>query len=152
MRLTKAQSGRNAGGLDTTSGYFQIRFQKITYQAHRIVYELMVGKIPNGMSIDHRDRNRANNKIDNIHATKLNNRNLPISSRNTSGICGVNRAINGWQAQWKDLDGKNRSKYFSIIKYGEDTSKRLAIKARVNAIQELNKLGANYTITHGLDT
>lgn len=60
------------------------------------------------------------------------------SSRNTSGVVGVNRtAYNSgstlneyWQAEWTDSDGRRRSAKYSINKYGEDKAKRLAIKAR----------------------
>lgn len=148
-RRTKAQAGRCAGGLDKTSGYFQLRLQQLTYQVHRVIYEMEIGEIPHGSNIDHEDRDKSNNKLNNIRATKLNNRNLPLQERNSSGTCGVTWQQNGWQAQWRELDGKHCSKYFSAIKYGSSKAKELAIAVREAAITDLNIRGAGYTEIHG---
>lgn len=148
-RLTKARAGRSAGGLDKKTGYYQLRLQQVTHQVHRIIYEMLVGYIPDGCTIDHKDRNRANNRSTNMRATELNNRNLSLQKRNSSGTCGVGQTLNGWQAQWKDLDGTNCSKYFSSAKYGDVAAKEMAIKTREEAIMNLNQRGAGYTDTHG---
>lgn len=36
------------------------------YKAHRVIWEMLVGPIPDGMFIDHIDRNPANNRIENL--------------------------------------------------------------------------------------
>jgi hypothetical protein len=41
-----------------TKGYGRIAIKGKLYQAHRIVYELLVGPIPNGLQLDHVCRNR----------------------------------------------------------------------------------------------
>lgn len=77
-------------------------------------------------------------------------RNHGISKRNTSGVTGVCRYSSGkWVASWESLEGKTRSKSFSINKYGEETAFNLACKAREDAILRLNILGAGYTPAHG---
>ena len=43
----------------TTKGYAQFFFEGARRQAHRFVYELLVGPIPTGLVIDHLCRNRA---------------------------------------------------------------------------------------------
>lgn len=45
-------------GAIATSGYGRIGFRGRTLQAHRAAYEIFVGKIPSGLHIDHRCRNR----------------------------------------------------------------------------------------------
>lgn len=60
-----------------------------------------------------------------------------MSVRNTSGIVGVSRTMSTsrghhyeyWQARWGSGDQRKSAK-FSIHKYGEETAKQLAIKAR----------------------
>lgn len=43
----------------TTNGYSRLRFGKTHVQAHRWVWELLNGKIPDGLVIDHLCSNRA---------------------------------------------------------------------------------------------
>jgi hypothetical protein len=65
------------------------------------------------------------------------------SERNTSGKVGVSRTESGsrgymysyWQAAWVGPDGKRKSVKFSINKYGEEKAKRMALKARREALQ-----------------
>ncbi len=45
-------------GTRTTRGYGRIFKGRKPYQAHRVVYELLVGAIPEGMTLDHLCRNR----------------------------------------------------------------------------------------------
>lgn len=40
-------------------GYGQFRFRNTNWQAHRVAYELHIGRIPRGLEIDHLCRNRA---------------------------------------------------------------------------------------------
>lgn len=76
---------------------------------------------------------------------------------NTSGICGVIRQTStrgdktyvNWQAVWKDLSGKHRSKSFSVRKYGDKFAFNMARQYREDKIKELNTHGAGYAKQHG---
>lgn len=81
-------------------------------------------------------------------------RNQGMKSTNTSGVTGVSvregrpgdfHAV----ASWNDLNGKHHSKNFSFKKYGEEEAFRLACEYRAKMIEELNKQGAGYTVSHG---
>ena len=48
------------------SGYVSISMKRGNYRLHRIIYETFVGEIPEGYVIDHKDRNRTNNSIENL--------------------------------------------------------------------------------------
>jgi len=128
--------------------------------AHQIVWELHNGIVEKGLVIDHKDGNGTNNRIENLRlvTNTVNNRNRKISTRNKTGKTGVvkitgkykNSIYYYYTAYWVDLNGKLKSKTFSILKYGEQQAFNLASDYRDNKIKELNKLGANYSERHGL--
>lgn len=78
-------------------------------------------------------------------------RNRKKSSTNTSGVTGVSKSSGGgsWIAFWCDIEGKLRSKSFSIKKFGDELSFFLACEYRQHQIDLLNLVGAGYTENHG---
>lgn len=126
---------------------------------HRIIWLLCVGSIPNGSVIDHIDGNPHNNKIDNLRVipSEENARNAKKRKDNKTGVCGVSRkqpgyraGEGGFSATWRDGDGKCRSKYFAISKYGENLAFDLAVEFRNEIIEELKEAGLVYSSRHGL--
>lgn len=87
-------------------------------------------------------------------------RNKQLQKNNKSGVTGVHLDEKSfskegvpllcWVARWKTLEGKQRSKSFSINKYGDEEAFKLACEYRLKQIQELNNNGAGYTERHGL--
>lgn len=47
-------------------GYLMFGFDYKNVYVHRVVWEMHNGQIPDGFEIDHIDRNRSNNKIENL--------------------------------------------------------------------------------------
>lgn len=81
-------------------------------------------------------------------------RNKRKNVNNKSGFTGVHKGyrdgkLDRYRAEWIDLEGKTKSKSFSINKYGKEEAFRLACEARENAIKELNEQGAGYSENHG---
>jgi hypothetical protein len=138
-------------------GYWEIPYQGKLYKAHRIVWEIHNGEIPINMQIDHIDGDKNNNTISNLRvvSNKLNSRNSSLRKHNTSGITGVvvNKSkdgeLKGFRAIWTELDGKQRNKSFSIVKYGKELAEFLASEYRKHQIDLLNIKGAGYTERHG---
>ena len=53
-------------GTQKKNGYWQVCVKRKLYLCHRLVWQLHHGDIPEGMSIDHIDRHRGNNRIENL--------------------------------------------------------------------------------------
>lgn len=47
-------------------GYSVLGLKGVTYSQHRIIWELHFGAIPEGYTVDHIDRNKRNNLIENL--------------------------------------------------------------------------------------
>ena len=81
------QSGKNPPhwtfGGDNGRGYLRVRINGKRYLVHRLVAEAYFGEIPNGMEIDHSDRNRRNNALTNLRIVSRtdNNRNTSKNDR-----------------------------------------------------------------------
>lgn len=97
----KRYAQKVAGGTDA-SGYFMVKLLGKKRLAHRILFEMANGPIPEGLEIDHVDRNKDNNSRINLRlATRSeNNRNCGMRSNNTSCSKGVywHKATGKWMA------------------------------------------------------
>lgn len=122
---------------------------------HIIIWNMFYGEIPEGMFVDHFDRDRTNNKINNLRLVtrSQNNSNKNKYACNTSGVTGVHKIKHKnweyWITSWHDINHKKKNKWFSTNKYGEEEAFRLACEYRAKMIAELNEQGAGYTERHG---
>jgi hypothetical protein len=67
--LRSSASKRNSpAGSFNAKGYRQVSIDGKTYRYHRLVYIYHNGNIDNNLEIDHIDRNKSNNKIENLRA------------------------------------------------------------------------------------
>ena len=100
---------------------------------HRLIADAFIENPENKPCVDHINNDKLNNNIENLRwATyQENNRNLNISTRNTSGVKGVyfDKKINKWSARIK-FDGINI--YLGDFKNIED-----AKKARIDKANEV---------------
>lgn len=139
-----------------SGGYYHTEVDNIPYMCHRIIWEMFNGEIPDNMFVDHIDRIKSNNRIDNLRLVTRegNMRNARKSSNNKSGVTGVmlhddGRSHSYWKAKWRNLDGTEGHKFFSIKKLGYEEAFKLACEYRQTMIQCLNSQGAGYTERHG---
>lgn len=143
--------GSPAGCLEP-NGYWRASLNGIRYGVHRIIWELHYGEIPEGLLVDHIDLDRANNRIENLRLAtyRQNNTNKAMDKRNTTGVTGVkfreykDKNCPSFIASWIDKDSIQRSKSFSINKYGEEEAFRLACEHRKKIVEELNQAGLFY--------
>ena len=108
-------------------GYIQIGIKNKFYLAHRLAFLWMEGYLPEN-GIDHIDRDKTNNKWNNLREIShlCNTRNRPLRVDNKSGIVGVR-----WHKKskkWESTITVDKKIYLGVFNNLND-----AIKARWNA-------------------
>lgn len=98
---SKVKIGDLAGSQDSR-GYVSVRYQKIRYAAHRLIWCMFYNEWPKRL-IDHKDLNPSNNKISNLRLATFseNAQNSNLSVKNNSGVKGVSfdKLKNKWIAK-----------------------------------------------------
>jgi len=114
-------AGQECGCIDS-HGYRVISYShhgsRHILKSHRIAWFIATGVIPEG-DIDHVNRNRADNRIENLRVVSrsINNRNSSMQRNNKSGITGVywDKSTEKWRAN-AQVDGRTRHVgYFTCI-------------------------------------
>jgi hypothetical protein len=109
-------------GWVNSQGYLQTEVFGKTFMVHRIIYEMHSGEIPDGMYVDHIDRNPLNNRIENLRAvdkalSKINTK-TPVT--NTTGYKGVLATPSGrFQAR---LGYKRKKLYIGLYDTAEEAA------------------------------
>lgn len=104
-----AMAGAVAGSVNH-HGYREISFLGVKHQANRLAWFMSKGVWPDGV-VDHKNRNRDDNRIENLRDTTvaLNNLSKGVRSDSKSGIPGV-----GWSSsrgKWRatgQINGKQK--------------------------------------------
>jgi len=104
FRASNAQKGAFAGSLKR-NGYVYINYKTKLYRAHRLFWFLQTGHDPSGLTIDHIDGNKSNNKFLNLRLATQSQQIWNTTRRcdNSSGHKGVHFC-------------KKRQKYRAYIK------------------------------------
>lgn len=106
-------------GKNNKAFYIEIRYLDKIHRAHKIVWEMHNGKIPNGMQIDHIDGNGTNNKLENLRLVTCaeNLKNKSRYANNTSGCVGVSwhKAQKKWMAYISDAGKRITIGYYKVL-------------------------------------
>jgi len=87
------RSGAPAGTINT-SGYVKLKFKQRSLTAHRVAWYITTGLDPLDLQVDHRDRDRSNNRFSNLRlATPSNN------SFNRTGVKGYHKHKDSYRAR-----------------------------------------------------
>lgn len=114
-------------GYRETRGYVQFRYEQKTYRAHRLIWEMHHGPIPDGAEIDHINGNPFDNRLENLRLVSRedNARNLKLQNRNRTGVPGVIFANNHYRV----TIGSQYLGYFDTL--AEATRVRKEAEARI---------------------
>ncbi|MCO9872104.1 HNH endonuclease [Salmonella enterica subsp. enterica serovar Reading] len=122
------KSGSQAG-CKHPYGYMHVRYKGRNYKVHRAIWEMHYGAIPDGMTIDHINHVRDDNRIDNLRVVSMheNNKNASKRNDNTTGVTGVywRKDRSEWQAKIY-TDGKQ-------VHIGYFNDFQSAVNARLSA-------------------
>jgi len=81
-------------------GYIQVHINHKTYRAHRVIWEMLKGSIPDGYVIDHIDGNKCNNRISNLRLATAEQNNANSEGFSKLGMPkGVKAHRNKFQAR-----------------------------------------------------
>ena len=122
-RFTKsprAVKGSIAGHINPTTGYKQIRVDKKGYQLSRLVWIYHHGCIPEGMQIDHINRDKLDNRIENLRCC------TPQQNEWNKSHCGVRFESGKWRARYShdnkdkhigmfDTEDEAKAAYFNTV-------------------------------------
>ena len=97
-------SGRSIALRSNSDGYALVHSERMSFSAHRLIWQLCCGPIPSGMEIDHINGIRTDNRIENMRllSTADNQQNRSAQKNSKSGIKGLFRRPNSdfWDAQF----------------------------------------------------
>lgn len=91
----RCNNTRLRAGCYTTKGYRIIRIDDRLYKEHRVIWAMHNGPIPDGLDIDHVDRNTGNNKLENL---RLVTRSVNHLNKNSKGVT-YDKLRHKWKAQ-----------------------------------------------------
>lgn len=119
----KKRNGKIAGTFPKSANYKKVKIDSVPYQLHRLIWIYHNGNA-HVETIDHIDRDKKNNRIENLRAaTQAENiQNVGIKSTNKSGRIGVfasGRKRNPWRAQ---ITVNGKKKYLGIFSDKEEAS------------------------------
>lgn len=112
-RWNDRYAGKIAGAVNPGANAYQRKEVAINgnrFKVHRIVYEMAVGPIKDGYSIDHIDGNPLNNRVENLRQVlhSENHRNRKIQSNNKTGYSGIRFRSGRYTARAK-MNGVEKS-------------------------------------------
>jgi len=112
----RAKVGDIAGSNDNR-GYKQLKLNQVCYRLHRLIW-LWHGKELLG-EIDHIDRNKFNNKIENLRIVSK-SENQWNTSKSENGGVGFHKASNKWRAR---ITINNKSIYLGVFETRSEAQK-----------------------------
>lgn len=108
-------------GSPDKAGYLIVGFNNKIYKVHRVIWEIMVGGVPDGYVIDHINNNKRDNRLENLRlATRSENEcNKRVRKSSRSGIKNV--VWNGQLGAWSiSISKKGKRKRIGSYSRPED--------------------------------
>lgn len=149
--LTGSFKNKPAGCVSGTlpdGGYVIIRVNNKVYQAHRLAWLYVYGSFPDGL-IDHKNRNRTDNRIENLRVASdaINSRNQAIYKNSPTGYHGVTAHGKRWRARINVNGKKYHLGVFDTIE--EAAAKRREVELQLGFSETHGNYKSRTTIPEG---
>ena len=120
FRGPRALKGSEAGRLNSTTGYRDVAVDGKRYQISRLIWQMHNGEIPAGMQIDHINRDKLDNRIENLRCC------TPQQNEWNKSHCGVRFESGKWRARYShdnkdkhigmfDTEDEAKAAYFNTV-------------------------------------
>lgn len=112
--LDSQWNGRMAGkraGTNHRQGYRCVEINNIKYQAHRVIWKLAYGEIPEYMMVDHINGSKADNRLENLRLVTNRENQYNRSCDIGRQYKGVYKIRNRWKAEITTAEGR---KYLGV--------------------------------------
>jgi hypothetical protein len=107
--------GRVAGGFDRY-GYRRLEINDIKYQAHRVIWKLAYGEIPNYLQVDHINGSKGDNRLENLRLVTNQQNQHNRQCDNGRQFKGVYKHRRKWKAEITTAEGR---KYLGLHETAE---------------------------------
>lgn len=125
-------SGRKRGpytGFKSTMGYRKIHIAGHEYFLHRLAFLIMTGSMPE--QVDHINRNKEDNRWENLRATNNSLNQTNTISKRSSGFKGVRKRGTKWEASTERVEeGIRKYYYLGLHKTFEEACLAVEAKSR----------------------
>ena len=105
-----------------STGYRQVGIATKIYHVHRLVVETFIGEIPDGMEVDHLDRDRSNNALDNLRIVTHSQNNRNTSHNDRVDARGGTHWYENEKQYWKEKNAEHRKTHKNV--YFSDGKRR----------------------------
>ncbi len=116
-------------GTPQKDGYLQIQIDGKLACVHRIIYEHVYGPIPNGMVIDHINRDKQDNRIENLRlvTSSTNSHNSGPRKDSGTGVKGVgfDKFCNKFRGEICVKGVRHKTKYFKTLEEASEALEML---------------------------
>ncbi len=117
-KVTRRRSriGDRAGLFSTKHKYITVGVMRRRYLIHRVIWEMFRGQIPIGIEIDHINRDKRDNRLENLRLSTR-NQNLANAGKfhrptSTSAYKGVHEVKDGRKKKFKVRIKKNKKTFY----------------------------------------
>lgn len=129
-KKASCRAGTVAGFITQPTGYVALSIDNRHYLAHRLAWLYMTGAWPTEQ-VDHRDRDRTNNRWANLRAA-THKQNCENASVRVDNLCGV-RGVYFWEARGKWASRINHNKKSVFLGYHDTLVDAVAARRAAEA-------------------
>ena len=109
-------------GSKNERGYLSVMINGKHYRVHRLVAQTFIGPIPDGYEVDHIDRDRSNNAVNNIRITTHSQNNRNTSHNDRVDARGGTHWYENEKQYWKEKNAEHRKTHKNV--YFSDGKRR----------------------------